>query len=302
MKKYQINTQYLFFSLRHVFLASAIVFTIIWIYFGFDSTLEGLFDPALQGIGFHWSTFQTMALSSYILMINFDVNGLTSLNQLAYEIQEDLLGFIHPWVAREISANQKHLVNPLTALVYSGCISVGALFVFELPYIFLFNYFQFNSLMWPFYFWQTNFFGQSKEFIRNVGLSILPFFLAWWILYFPKKLSFTVRKKWVLILLSLTLSTWIIWIMIPASVAVQTPASMNLPSGDWLFPKQHLFPQTIYDYYLNATVNQPYESINQNGWHQNDPPVHLINIVTKYMIFVTITYICCVLFRKKEVE
>jgi hypothetical protein len=241
-----------------------------------------------------------MCICAYVLIVNFDVGGLTSLSHLFFEIQADLMGLIPKFyrVAQDMSAAKQRLIDPFSSFLYACLIPVAALFIFEIPYIFAYNWFQHGSLMWPFYYWELQN-GWSREFIRNIGIPPIALFLSWWLLYFPRKIVFKPRTKYAMLLILFTILFWVIWIIMPHT-APQTPESLGLPTANWTFPAQQLFPQTIYDYYLNVTVNQPYESVNQNGWWQNDPPVRFINVLTKYMVFITLTYICCITIRKKE--
>jgi hypothetical protein len=294
------DLSHLYFGLRIIFLVSSIIFSLLWLAYGFDSVIEEIFVPSEKGLGVHLSTFQTASLFIYISMINFHVNGLTSVRQLFGEIRHDirgLFGFRVGSLRKEYSKRNSY-VGSFRASVYSCSMALSLIFVFEFPYVFFLNYFHFGSWLWPVYMFEPVM-GFSLSFYRNMILLIFPMFLAVWLLIYPMKWRVKYRLNFnLLFLLLIMVFSWQQWILYDSEVEIKTPDNMGLDlSTDWVFPEQKLFPQTVYVYF-DSPSDEYYMRDNMVGWHQYDWPVHFLNVLTKYMVFLSVGYIFMVRIEK----
>lgn len=328
----RINLPLLYFKGRITGLEFTIIFTVAWVIFGFDSTLEGSLDPSKSiGLGFHWSTLQTLFLFFYLGMLNFNVGGLKSLHQLKWEVKRDLryvfrlrperkmLNSIDQW--RYMWPQSRYYeFGPLRGLICSFSIAMIGLGAFDIPWAFLYNYFQFGDLMWPIYRLDG-----GVLIFRNFGVTLGVLYLYIYALKAPPNLikkilefqsfsefnipsRFKVKLRldgYALGLLILTALVWGFWIYNPNRMGILFVAELDgnlvLSSevgGPWIFPSQTLFPQTTYTYY-NVSRGEIYSGKNMGGWWQDDPPVHALNLLAKYLTFATVGYIMMVKVKPK---
>lgn len=288
-----VKWSYLYFGFRVAFLATALIFSVLWIIYGFDSTIEQIFFPEEAGLGVHLSTYQTLSLIIYVSLINFHVDGLKNIKQLIREIKLDFKAFIHPLIIRKLQSERKYAVEPLRALICSGCLALICLFIFEIPYVFFLNYYHFGDWFFPVYMFETDFL--SPVFYRNIILLVLPLIFFIWALFYP-----TITKGWKIKyrlnlkafnLLLIMVACWLAWISFDSSHEPESPESLGLDlSKNWTFPTQERFPQNTYIYF-DIPLNTYYVRENLFGWHQDDWQVHLLNIWTKYMVFLSVGYI-----------
>jgi hypothetical protein len=138
--------------------------------------------------------------------------------------------------------------------------------------------------------YETNFL--SAVFWRNIILLVMPLFLALWILYYPRKWKIKFRLDYKsLIFLQTMLLLWLSWITYESTAPIETIESLGLdPAYNWTLPNQGLFPQNTY-IYMNVELGEFYTRDNMNGWHVQEDRVHLLNILTKYFVFIAFSYI-----------
>ena len=293
-------------SARLVFLTASIIFILFWIIYGFDSVVENIYNeytPQTYGIGFHWSTLHAIILSMYVTTINLQTGGISSLKHLYYEILLDLKCVIWDWNAWEFNLSRRVMkgisypgINAFWSgifpgLMYSIFVAVLALFVFEFPYVLLLNWYQYGSWMFPVY--QYNVVGGiSTTLFRNIVLLLFP--LAWCIVT-PYSFGYRFRyrlDKTALFLSVICVSFFLVWIIMPHADYVSETEINNMLEGPIIiYPIQDKFPQTTY-IYLNTSGVHDRNDI--DGFWVNDPPVHAVNVLTKYQVFILVGYILCV--------
>jgi hypothetical protein len=209
---------YFYFTGRVDVLLIFIVASVGWVAFGFDGTIEQIvLSP--YGVGIHWSTVQTCALSLYLLILNMHVGGIKSLGQLRSEVWRDLrtnwveLRNVHrvrlgrrwarrgrlrfPLVWLKVPPEVEELkerysgypaVDPMRGFVFALAVTLVSLFAFEVIWVPLYDWFQFGSWYWPVY---SALDGSgnpflSAMFVRNVGtvaamsiVAVMTLYLAW---------------------------------------------------------------------------------------------------------------------------
>jgi len=209
---------FFYFTGRVDILLILVVSSIGWVVFGFDGTVEQI-QLSPYGVGIHWSTVQTCALSLYLLILNMHVGGVRSFGQLRSEVWRDFrtnwaeLKSIHRvrigrrWARRgrlrfplvwlklppEVEELEKQYarypaVDPMRGFVFALAITFVSLFAFEIIWVPLYDYFQFGSWYWPVYsaFDSSGNPLLSSMFIRNVGITavmsvvaIVTVYLVW---------------------------------------------------------------------------------------------------------------------------
>ena len=281
-----------YYSLRTVMLASTIFFTCIWFIIGFDSTVEQLLSPDKPGLGFHWSTLQAMSGLAYILAVNFQMGNLTW-SRFITELKRDLRGIRGSNFEEYVSIG--FAVDPRRALIPIIFIPFFALFLFEVPYIFTLGITSFGDLFSPIYILngmpRLVFYRDFTILLGSVAATL--FFLS---MKKPSWVGENITMKYrggktLAALCSLCLSTWIIWVFYSSPLPVQTVETLQLnQSESWLIPHQKQFQQNTYIYYS--------ENGEINGWHQDEPILHLINITVKYLVFLAVGYVFLVKIRR----
>ncbi len=291
-----LNKSRLYYAFRNILLTSVLFFSLLWFIFGFDSTLAGLVDPKNQGIGIHWSSLQTFFITWYLIVLNYSVDGIKSFQHLKEEIKLDFRGLTKVKEVREFMSGRVQKINGLMAFVYGFLLGAFAFAVFEVPYVFALNFFHFNSLLFPTYMYNTDL--VSFAFVRNFMFLLLPPFIFWFITKNKGfKYNFNINAVF---LICVTILIGFNWIIYPSDVEIVTAESLGL-EGNYTFPRQELFRQTVYTY-LNVPVNTYHNDSNLNGWHQEDTVIHSLNTLTKYAVFFTVTYICMARFVSIEVK
>ena len=273
-----------YYSLRTVMLAYTILFTITWIVMGFDSTVEQIFSPDKPGMGFHWSTLQAMSGLAYVLAVNFHVGGLTW-SRFKTELKRDLREIRGRNFDEYVSLG--FAVDPRRTLIPITFIPLFALFLFEVPYILTLGATSFGGAFSPIYILngvpRLVFYRDFTVLLGSVTATL--FFLS---IKKPSWLGENITLKYrggktLAALCSLCLSTWIIWILYSSPLPVQTVETLQLNQSEaWLIPIQKQFPQNTYIYYS--------ENGEINGWHRDEPIIHLINITMKYLVFLAVGY------------
>jgi hypothetical protein len=149
--------------------------------------------------------------------------------------------------------------------------------------------------------YETNFL--SAVFWRNIILLVMPLFLAIWILIYPRKWVIQLRINYVsMLFVQITLLLWLSWITYDSTAQIENAESLGLdPSYNWTMPKQGYFPQNTY-IYMNVPLGEFYTRNNMNGWHVQEDKVHLLNILTKYFVFITFSYIMAPIITNKKNE
>lgn len=282
----------------------------LWFFFGFDIP-EGW----VPVIGIQWSTFATFAFFFYVLMVNFQNGGITTSRWMIAEVEYDLRfladAIQHPKGARARYDNWGD-VDGVRAALASFSICFATLFLFEDVWVPLYDYFQFGSLTWPVYFAQrVSSILTTPVFIRNMLLFPLWMIVGFLILkafaidgpktelHFRYFLKPRIDRSW-LIILAFTAYFWIAWIALPhqtLDVSKMTASDVLGPvsktfalSNCYVFPTQGLFPQNSYTFYPCSTHLQPYKLAQIGGFFVPDFWVHLINVLTKYMTFLSACY------------
>jgi hypothetical protein len=278
-----------------VFLTLTIFFTVLWFFLGYDSAIDYLmtWNEATKGVGFHISTLQACALIFYISMINLHVEGLKSLRHLWEEIKIDfkvLTKFKIPYHSKWRYPAKEFKFQAYADFLYSGALALSAIFIFEFPYVFMLNWFQYNDLWFPIYLYNAD--PISPTLIRNVFGLLIPIYL----LFYPKFFGYRFKLRVDRFLMLFTLITsivWIGWIIYPSDIGYKSPDDIDTGFEPTVWPNQKLFPQTIY-IYLNTSGY--HERHNLDGWFQEDMVTHTFNIVTKYMVFISVGYLFMVRF------
>ena len=284
-------------------MAVSLLVLLAWIVFGFDSVIDNLFivREGAEGVGLHYSTLHGLTFLFYVSIVNFEVGGLKSLNQLFSEMKQDMINIVKPFnrenIVLERDINYNSLISAPYAFVFASCLAFFALFLFEYPYVFMLNHFQYDSLFFPIYLYEAS--PISPTFIRNtIGatLPIIPLILI--TKGIGAKLRLNKKASWLIFICIISFS---IWITFPSTQPYKNPEDININlEGDiTIWPNQELFPQTIY-IYLNITDTDSgyHERKNLDGWYQVDHYVHTINVWTKYAVFFAVGFIFMI--RPKE--
>jgi hypothetical protein len=199
-----------------------------------------------------------MAFMFYISIVHFEVR-LTSFKQLIDEIIMDLkilflviLPLMLPVsLFKKYDAKIRHIIDTrnyifrekkihwLSAWFYGLTLTIFALFLFEYPYVFMLNYFQYDSLLFPVYQYDM-ILGISKTLIRNTA------------------------------------------------EYVEIGEVRTNMSNIKIWPKQELFPQTIYIFLNETGIHQ---RSNIDGFYVPNNAIHFINVLSKYLVFILAGYI-----------
>lgn len=205
-------------------------------------------------------------------------------------------------------------VDALRAACFGALFAFAATFIFEDAWVPLYDYFQFGSVFWPVY----SLAGDSplglwlNPLSRNVLYSTVPLALGAVMLYaaVDGEGSAIVRRfriswrtdRWWAIILAMTVASWLAWVYFPHTAfnpSQLTPAGvisihpMNATyfySHAWTFPKGGLFPQTEYTFYPAAVYLEPYQLTQIFGFYVDNGGIHLVNVVTKYLMFAAVCY------------
>ncbi len=293
---------YLYFSGRILSLLSFFGFTIAWIVFGFDSTLEGSIYPQYQGIGFHFSTLQSISIVFWIILSNIQTGGYNSARQLLGEFWKDTrtiltFSYIRSRMQSAKETNQIANFMYIEGFIFAFMTALVGLFSFEIIWVPLYNFFQFGSWLFPIYTFELE--TLSLSFWRNmIGFSIPLFYIG--ILFFLQypEIRYRLNKK-AGIILAWSISLWLIWIAMNSPLPIlgeQDFTDLDPPffiTGNSTFPIQGHFPQTVYTYY-NISSGEIHKREDVLAWHQDDVPVHAVNLLTKYSMFALITYVFCI--------
>ncbi len=302
---------YLYFS-RVDFLAIALVSSGFWLVTGWDGTIEQVFTGGTYGTGIHWSTIQNLTVFFWILEVNMQVGGLNSLGDLWSAFKQDLNGIIHQLHFFKVRKQYlSYVVDPMRGVPFAYFIPIISLFIFENIWVLSYNYFQFGNWIWPIYNFNASFLNPSPfTFIlfRNLALEvIIPLVCIPLVLYGPfvsSKYSFKWRFdnhwRWICVL---TLWLWVVWISGVFPHATIPFSQLNIPevigagvgknftlAGNWIYPVQQMFPQTTYTFYPAQFYLHGYPEKAIYGFHVQDDFIHLLNVVTKYMTFLTVCY------------
>ena len=177
------------------------------------------------------------------------------------------------------------------AIMFSCLLAVFALFVFEYPYVFMLNWFHYGDLFFPIYYYNASV--MSPTFIRNTFGVLGPLFF---ILVTPRLFGYVFRirlDRYAVILTLVASVVWMGWIIYPSDQEYVEPSNIVTPlTGPiQVWPKQTLFPQTIYIYLNVSREVGLHERDDLDGFYLNDPPVHLFNVLTKYLVFLAVGYV-----------
>lgn len=285
----------------------AIASLFLWFITGFN-----IVEGGVPIIGIQWSTFSTFALFWYLMMLNLQYGGIRTLNQFLYEIDYDFRmlwpSLIHPWRSRK-KYHSGDIVDGLRATTMATLICLGALFLFEVIWVPLYDYFQFGvSWEWPVYFaltkypvWARNF-GDAAIFLV-VGALILAWAYEGKDMHRRFSYSFRIDRYWAFILV-ITAGMWVLWIFFPAQQINTAELSSGQVLGQlastysqyscYIFPSQHLFPQNTYTFYPCSILGKEYAVSQILGFFNPDNWLHLLNVVTKYATFLAVCYPCMV--------
>lgn len=290
----ELKAKVMYYSVRVSLLEVSFICLAAWAYFGFDSTTQQLFYEDCARASFHWSTAVGLLALAYCLAVNFQVGGIRNLRQLRTEIRRDIRSI--PKLSMKEYEGVKSVVDPFLALMVIVLVPLFALFLFEVPYSFLLDYFQFNSLFFPIYY-------SPLMVERNFSFLIAPAVISVFALKRYGKNGFRYRiDRWLAIMLFLTVIVFLIWVYYPSSSPVQTEESLGLSQSEtWVMPKQQLFPQTAVSY-LNVSRDTFYQAKNLFFIHTDEWPVHLLNVVSKYLVFLSVGYLFMVKVKKNEVR
>jgi hypothetical protein len=287
----------------------------MWLLYGYEGTFEYSTSGKYFGMGIHWSTVLTVGVCMYILTLNLQRGGLRSIGEIWTSFIQDSKRLVtiarHPtWFYRvRDDAHEPYVVEPVHAVPFAFYLSLATLFIFELPYVILLNWFQFGDLLWPIYMVKQSFLGHYM-LIRNASVAVLPLIGSYIMIWYPSRKvdggymprydwKFRVDWKWIMIL-GVTSLCWLTWVYMPSKPpltlndvvekgCVYEKELIDVDSYNWTMPKQELFPQTVYTFY-NLSKGEEYGVEDLFGWWQNDSPVHLVNIITKCMVYASVMY------------
>jgi hypothetical protein len=292
----------MYYAGRTLSLTAALLFLFAWAYFGFDSTDAGAIDPEYYGVNVHFSTYATAALTFYVLCLNMQLNGL-SRQSFIRNFKHDLRNIIKFWDIHKDRQNYSFYreVEPLRGFFYAALIPLAIIFIFEVPYVFILNYLHFDSLLYPIYIYDSGIL--TNMFYRNFSLLILPLFLAWYILYYPKKwrIKYNLDRR-ALQLLIICIAAWGLWILYNPPEPIETVASLGLdPNITWTMPNQIYFPQTVNIY---TETGGHFNTSTIQHFYQEHDIVHALNVGVKTLTFLSMGYIFMarVERRKKEAQ
>ena len=332
---YLVRAGRYYYSGRTTFLELSIFFLAAWVFFGFDSGIAGSIGAGPIGMGFHWSTLLSITLSIYIMLINYHVNGLNTLTHLKNEFRRDLK-YVFRWTkkSRKKGNNEYSLIESnlgsFRARFLSVCVAVIGLFVFELPWSWLYNWFQFGDIWFPIYYLVGEGVGLYRNFVLLFGalyvfvliVYILPtniMYKLYFVIRYIRHINFKVvsvmllqktnykisyRLKGGLIILLVGCLCFGVWIMSPQDLNLERHYDdshiLNYTSPEFILPQKTGFPQTIYTYY-NSSYLESYTMDNIGAYWVNDNWIHFLNVLTKTVFFIGITYMFAGKVDKKNV-
>ena len=168
-----LRFDYLYFSGRILSLISFFIVSIVWLIFGFDSTVEGSIYSEYQGIGFHFSTLQTIAIAFWIAVSNIQVGGYSSARQLLKEFWKDTrtiitFSYIRSRTQSAKETNQIANFMYVEGFIYAFMTVLVGMFSFEVIWVPLYNYFQFGSWLFPIYTFELETLSQFHSSIHTV--------------------------------------------------------------------------------------------------------------------------------------
>lgn len=297
------------------FLPLTVIGLFAWAVFGFDVP-EGW----VPIIGIQWSTFSTFFFFWYLLMVNFQVGGLTSVRQLAHEMAFDIR-FIGKTIRTGKRAREQYpmkgAVDGSTAIIVSLCVVTAATFLFESIWVPLYDWFQFHSLLWPVYMAEAGGFLNSGALGRNTILLVVPLLLAPVLLKLvvdgyttdpAPSFRYHVRLRLdfgALFLAMLAASFWLVWVFFPHDPQPTVTAILQsahepayVPSGCYVFPTQGLFPQNTYTFYPCASLGKSYSLHSFYGFFVPGNALHAVNVLTKFVTFGALCYPLMVFVRR----
>ena len=316
----------IFYTLRLYSVAVTLVFGFLWVVYGYDSTTATIL-LGIQGIGIHLSTIQLLAFTFWTSLTNLQVGGFKSLRHLASCFVEDVrnIGRFPVWNREKLRAyvsSQPEAIDPMRGFLYAFFLTLGCLFVFEVPYVLLHDYFNYGGdPMWPIYAFIGV--GEVSMVARNFGImffAALPPLVLWSShSYGVRWWRYRFNKKWGVMVLAM-LGAWIFWTYYPFVHEMGTYEVDGDTVNVWVdgrlyetrefdkpveviaFPKQELFPQTIYTYYI-VGEGEPYRGADDMGeFYVPDMGIRTVNLLLKYFVFLTVSYPLMVYVRNMDEE
>jgi hypothetical protein len=215
-------------------------------------------------------------------------------------------------------------LGPTRAACFVLCFTVAALFIFELIWVPLYDYFQFGNWLWPVYMAVAPI--QNSALVRNVGMVFPMLFLGVASVYFVwdevhvsdarmilrRRFSVSWRFDgfW-LVLIVITWLGWVAWIYWPHSIVTVIPSQViwehpfnatYFASQTWILPSQGLFPQTQYTFYPASAFLRAYPVSEIPGFYVSDPILHAVNVTVKYLVFMCVCYPAMVVVKRRGSE
>ncbi len=224
---------HLSFSVRTVLLFYIILFSVMWAYGGWDSTVSSTLTGKNYGTGIHWSTGQTMGIVFYLLLINVQYRGIGARRMLT-EIWLDVwmlaltFGLWSSRVRRvfkeinEFQRTESPQIDGVRAVIFSFLVMVAGLFAFENAWVLLYDLYHFGDLLWPIY-WTQAYDGvpfYTYAFARNFLALVVTLPIAWLALKIPVnrwthyQLSYRINR-YAGVLFLITILAWGVWIAYP---------------------------------------------------------------------------------------
>ena len=275
-----------YFSTRNVSLVMVLISTILWIIYGFDSTVESTFiGKSAYGYGLHWSTVQTLFLAIYVSVVNLQVGGFKSFKQAGEEIWKDLetieiqmmiLGDLiqgrfrsakTTWIVLRGEYLEYTSVDPARGVFFSFAFGLVAALLFEMIWVPIYDWTNFGNWAWPVYYFGNPLLGNpllGPIFARNVFMLAICLVFGSILLYLALdgeipnlKQRFSIKWRfdlaWVFVLM-IAGGMWGIWVFMPHSKTDPTqvfanPASIQSFHGVTAYQLNHttwIFPNQSY--------------------------------------------------------
>ncbi len=304
----------IFYTFRLYSVIITVIFGGLWILYGYDSTLATI-RLGIQGIGIHLSTIQLLAFTFWAVLTNLQVGGFKSLRHLANCFIEDVknIGRFPIWKKEKLQSyvsSQPEAIDPVRGFLFAFFLTLGCLFIFEVPYVLLHDYFNYGGdPMWPIYAFMGP--GEVSMVGRNFGIM---FFVALPPLVLWSSHSYGVRwwryrldKKWGAMLVA-CLGLWLFWVFYPIPHAMGTyeikgnavdsyvggvfyeTRIFDADVEELTWPLQQLFPQTVYTYYVVAK-GEPYRGADDMGeFYISDLGIRTTNLLLKCLVFLVVAY------------
>lgn len=304
----------LLFVFRIVFCVWIIVWSALWLLFGFDSTFEGVLtnDPNMLGTGTHFSTLLFLSIITYVSLLNLQNGGLMSIRQIPREFWVDLRIVFGRVKGKEVESSRSQLYPGVQGVFFSLFLAFSSLFIFEVGYVWIQDYLNFGGDMWwPIYHYIDP--QKTTASWRNFAFAAIIFILP--VMVYQTKTfidgkahrwQYRLDKKWGGLVLA-CLAVWALWIWYPfphpevsymvngESVSVWIDGEhyetsfFDKPIVALTVPENRLFPQTAFAYY---TVPQgaPYFREDMGGVWAADDGIHALNVAAKGLVFAVLAY------------